>query len=295
VCRSWRDHRRYLLDVAYRMLGSVNEAEDIVQEAFTRLLRVDPDQIDDLRGWLVAVVTRLCLDQLRSARSRREAYVGPWLPEPLIPPPGESLDPAERVTLDDSVRMALLVVLERLTPAERAAFVLHDVFGFSFDAVGSIVGRSPAACRQLASRARHRIQAETGPARFTVEPAEQRRVAERFIAAASGGDLDALLQLLDPDVIGEIDTGGIVRGPRRPIVGRRRVASALLQSLRVRRVALAPMVVNGEPGAIAIQIRDGRVLAVYALTMRNGLINHIHGIANPDKLAYIASLLQPRA
>jgi RNA polymerase sigma-70 factor, ECF subfamily len=140
--QAWHDHRRYLLDVAYRMAP-----EDIVQEAFTRLLRVDLATIVDLRGWLVAVVGRLCLDQLRSARSRRETYVGPWLPEPLIPPQGGSVDPADQVTLDDSVRMALLVVLERLTSAERTAFVLHDVFGFSFDAVGSIVGRSPLACR----------------------------------------------------------------------------------------------------------------------------------------------------
>ena len=134
VADVWREHRRLLLDVAYRMLGSINDAEDAVQEAFARLIRVDLDGIDDVRGWLVVVVTRLCLDQLRSARVRHEAYVGPWLPEPLIELPGQEPDPADRVTLDDSVRMALLVVLERLSPAERAAFVLHDVFGFSFDA-----------------------------------------------------------------------------------------------------------------------------------------------------------------
>jgi RNA polymerase sigma-70 factor, ECF subfamily len=235
------------------MLGSVNEAEDIVQEAFARLLRVDLDTIVDLHGWLVAVVSRLCLDQLRSARSRHETYVGPWLPEPLIPPQGGSVDPAERVTLDDSVRMALLVVLERLTPAERTAFVLHDVFQFSFDAVGSIIGRSP----------------------------------------ASGGDLDALMQLLDPDVVGETDTGGLIPGPRHPIVGRARVAKALLQSLRARHVTLAPMPVNGQPGAIAL--RDGRVAAVFALTVHDGLIRHIHVIANPYKLAYVTSLLQRNA
>src|SRR5207247_5391881 len=125
---AWREHHRYLLDVAYRMLGSVSDAEDAVQEAFVRLVRGNQEEIEDLRGWLVVVVSRLCLDQLRSARSQREAYVGPWLPEPLIQPPDQAVDPAERVTLDDSVRMALLVVLERLTPAERAAFVLHDLF-----------------------------------------------------------------------------------------------------------------------------------------------------------------------
>jgi RNA polymerase sigma-70 factor (ECF subfamily) len=291
IAEVWRGHHRYVLDVAYRMLGSLTEAEDAVQEAFARLVRTGPAGIDDVRGWLVVVVTRLCLDQLRSSRSKRESSVGAWLPEPVIE--NDLADPADRITLDDSVRMAMLVVLERLTPAERGSFVLHDVFGFSFEAVGEIVGRSPAACRQLASRARRHVQAETGPARFTVAPAEQRLVAERFIAACAGGDLEALMQLLDPDVIGETDTGGVVRGPRRPIVGRLRVARALLQALRVRQVTLAPMTVNGEPGAIAL--RDGRVLAVYALTVRNGLINHIHAISNPDKLAYVTSLLQPRA
>src|SRR6266566_6401570 len=187
---AWRENRRYLLDVAYRMLGSISEAEDIVQEAFVRLVRADLDGIEDIRGWLVVVVSRLCLDQLRSARSKRETYVGPWLPEPLIEPPGEEFDPAERVTLDDSVRMALLVILERLTPAERGAFILHDVFRFSFKDVAEIVGRSPQACRQLASRARRHIQAETGPARFDVDPAQLGRIAGRFIEASSTGDLD---------------------------------------------------------------------------------------------------------
>src|SRR5437879_7857514 len=207
---AWRENRRYRHDVAYRMLGSISDAEDIVQEAFVRLVRADLDQIEDSRGWLVVVVSRLCLDQLRSARSKRETYVGPWLPEPLIQPPGDEFDPAERVTLDDSVRMALLVVLERLSPAERGAFVLHDVFRFSFEDVAGIVGRSPEACRQLASRARRRIQEETGPARFDVDPAELSRIARRFIAASSNGDLDALMAVLDPDVAGWTDGGGVV-------------------------------------------------------------------------------------
>src|SRR5919197_2598110 len=201
VADAWRAHHRYVLDVAYRLLGSVSEAEDVVQEAFARLFYRAGDEIEDVRGWLVVVATRLGLAPLRSSRVKRESSVGAWLPEPVIE--SDLVDPADRITLDDSVRMALLVVLERLTPAERAAFVLHDVFGFSFEAVGEIVGRSPAACRQLASRARRHVQAETGPARFTVAPAEQRLVAERFIAACAGGDLEALMQLLDPDVIGE--------------------------------------------------------------------------------------------
>ena len=293
IAEVWREHRRLLLDVAYRMLGSVSDAEDAVQETFTRLLRADLGEIEDIRGWLVVVVSRLCLDQIRSARSRREAYVGPWLPEPLIDLPDDNLDPADRVTLDDSVRMAMLVVLERLSPAERAAFVLHDVFGFSFEAVGSIVGRSPAACRQLASRARRHIESETSPARFEVEPAELRRVAERFISASASGDMDSLLQVLDPDVAGWTDTGGFGWAPRVAINGRDRVARTLLGFLRSRNVTLSPMPVNGEPGAVAYV--DGHVLAILAFEMREGLITKIHSIANPEKLAHIrARLDSPR-
>lgn len=288
--QAWRENRRYLLDVAYRMLGSISEAEDVVQEAFARLVRADLDEIDDIRGWLVVVVSRLCLDQLRSARSQRETYVGPWLPEPLIEPPGEAFDPAERITLDDSVRMALLVVLERLTPAERGAFVLHDLFRFSFEDIARIVGRSPEACRQLASRARQRIRQQTGPARFDVDPAQLSRIAARFIEASSNGDLDALMEVLDADVVGWTDSGGVVAAPRKPVVGRRPVALVFLWFVRNFRVNLVPMPVNGEPGALAL--RDGRLVSVIALETRNGLITRIHGIANPQKIAYVASLLQ---
>src|SRR2546430_3690302 len=223
---AWREHRRYILDVAYRMLGSVSDAEDVVQEAFARLLHQDADQIQDVRGWLVVVASRLCLDQLRSARSRRESYVGPWLPEPVIE--GEIDDPADRITLDDSVRMAMLVVLERLTPAERATFVLHDVFGFSFDDVARIVGRSVEACRQHASRARKRVDDETGPARFEVDRAEVGRIADRFITAATDGNLSALMDVLDPNVVGWTDSGGLFGTPREPVLGQDRVASVFL-------------------------------------------------------------------
>ena len=288
----WREHHRYLLDVGYRMLGSVSEAEDIVQDAFARLLRVDLSEIDDIRGWLVVAVTRLCLDQLRSARSRREVYVGPWLPEPVIQTSGEDLDPADRVTLDDSVRMAMLLVLERLSPAERAAFVLHDVFQFSFEEVGTIVGRTPAACRQLASRARRHVRAETSPARFQVDPADLARVADRFIAAASNGDLEGLMHVLDPNVVGHVDSGGVVPASRRPTVGQSNVARALLGFLRNFHVTLVAIPVNGEPGVLAYQ--DDRLMAVIALSFRDGLIDHLHSIANPYKLAYAASLLDAR-
>jgi len=286
IAEAWDAHRGYLLDVAYRLLGSLTDAEDVVQEAFARLVRSDPRQIDDVRGWLVVVTSRLCLDQLRSARSRRERYVGPWLPEPVVPPAGGEPDPADRVTLDDSVRLAMLVVLERLTPAERAAFVLHDVFGFSFDDVGEIVGRTPEACRQLASRARRRVRDESSPARFSVGTAELSRIAERFIAAASAGDMDALMDVLDPDVVGWTDGGGLVPAPLEPVVGRRAVAERFLAYVQGFGVTLAPAVVNGEPGVLGYQ--DGRLASVLAFEARDGLVTRIHGIANPAKLGHVA-------
>jgi RNA polymerase sigma-70 factor, ECF subfamily len=283
LAAAWQENRRLLLDVAYRMLGSLTDAEDVVQEAFARLMREDLHDIEDVRGWLVVVVTRLCLDQLRSARVRREAYIGPWLPEPVFDVAGDDPDPAARVTLDDSVRMALLIVLEELSPAERAAFVLHDVFGFSFEAVGSIVGRSAAACRQQASRARRRVQAQTSPARFQVDRVELGRVVEQFIRASTGGDLDALLRVLDPQVAGWTDTDGAPGAPRTAVVGRERVANTLLGFLRQRKVTLAAMRINGEPGAVA-RTGDG-IIAVLAFEVRDGLITKIHSVANPEKLA----------
>ena len=286
---AWRAHRSYVLNVAYRMLGSVTDAEDVVQEAFARLVREDIDAIDDVRGWLVVVATRLCLDQLRSARAKREAYVGPWLPEPVVSPPGAEPDPADRITLDDSVRMALLVVLERLSAAERGAFVLHDVFGFSFDDVATILGRTPEASRQLAARARRRIGAETEPARFIVDPSELRRIADRFIEASSNGDLDALMDVLDPAVSGWTDTGGLRGAPRRATHGRERVAKQFLRFVRDFHITLAAMPVNGEPGVVAFH--DDALVAVIAFETRDGRVTKIHGMGNPQKLAYVASLL----
>jgi len=287
---AWREHHRYVLDVAYRMLGTVSDAEDVVQEAFTRLFRQDRDQIQDVRGWLVVVVTRLCLDQLRSARVKREAYVGPWLPEPVVE--GDTVDPADRITLDDSVRMAMLVVLERLTPAERATFVLHDVFGFSFEDVSKIVGRSVDASRQLASRARRRIDDETGPARFEADPAEVGRIADRFISAASEGNLDALMDVLDPNVVGWTDSGGFFGAPLQPVEGRDAVARIFLSFVQRFGVTLSPLPINGEPGVLAT--RDGQLVSVIALETREGTITRLHGIANPDKLRYVASVLAGR-
>jgi len=278
------------VNLAYQMLGDVGEAEDVAQEAFLRLARADVTQIDDVRGWLVVVVSRLCLDHLRSARVRRET-TGPWLPEPVI----DGVDPADRVTLDESVRMALLIVLEELSPAERAAFVLHDVFQLPFEEVGDIVGRSPAAVRKLASRARVHIREHGDTARFTVDVAEQTRVAEKFIAAASGGNLEALLAVLDPDVEGVADLGDLPAPPGFPstVRGRDVIAPRLIALYANDRIKLACLPVNGEPAVVA-SVGD-HLLAVVILTTRAGLVTEIHAIVDPHKLAHLqgASLAGP--
>jgi len=296
VGRAWREHRRYVLDIALRMLGDLGEAEDVVQEAFTRLVRVDVDELDDVRGWLVTVVSRLCLDVLRSARWQRQSAIGAGSEpsfegqaDPGHARAGQSLDPADRVTLDDSVRLALLAVLQRLSPAERTAFVLHDVFQLSFEDVAGIVGRSPAACRQLASRARRHVRADVAPARFTVETPEQRRVVERFMAACSTGDLDGLLAVLDPDVAGQADVGGTI-GLLPPIVGDRAVAKGALRYLGPRSsTTLLSMPMGAESGVVAF--RDGRLYAAVTLTVRDGRVHHIHTVVDPVQLADMATAL----
>ena len=274
-------HRGHLLGVAYRLLGRVSDAEDAVQEAYLRLLRVDRTEIDDLRAWLTTVVGRICLDQLRSARMQREAYIGPWLPEPIVED-----DPADRVTLDESVSMALLVVLESLTPAERTAFVLHDVFGLEFDAVAETVGRTPAACRQLASRARRHVR-ERSP-RFGADRDEQARVAKAFAAATLGGDLGGLLQVLDPDVVLRSDGGGLISAARRPVVGAENVSRFLLG---IARKGASPDVrvelrtVNGGPGLV-LESPQG-VFGVLGLAVADGRITAVDLVVNPEKLTHL--------
>ncbi len=287
---AWTNHHGFLLDVAYRLLGSYSDAEDIVQEAFTRLLRADLDPIEDVRAWLVVVTSRLCLDQLRSARLRRESYLGPWFPEPLIES-GAGADPADLVTLDESVRMALLVVLERMSPAERVVFVLHDVFEFPFEKVAPMVGRSPAACRQLASRARRRIEDEAGSARFAIEPAEQRRAVDAFVAACAGGKLEDLLHLLDASVMGWADMGGALAAVSQPNVGRETVAARTMRFFGAGSgITLVVRDVNGEPGVVAF--RDGAVHAVLALSVKDGAITRIYVVADPRKLTHVRRALE---
>jgi RNA polymerase sigma-70 factor, ECF subfamily len=289
----WRAHRPFLIDLAFRMLGNIGDAEDVVQDAFSRLLQVDVEKLDDVRGWLVVVVGRMCLDVLRSARVRHD--VGSDAASDVAAQPdgaGESPDPADRVTLDDNVRTALLVVLEKLSPAERAVFVLHDVFRYPFEEIASIVGRPADSCRKLASRARQRVATAGGPARFAVEPAEHRVVAQQFIAACAGGDLEALMRLLDADVAGQVDFGeGMARAPVQ--VGRHRVARLLLLYFGAGSgVTLVSQPLNGWPGAFAF--KDGRLHALLVLETRDGLITDIHASRNPRMLASVGRMVEAR-
>jgi RNA polymerase sigma-70 factor, ECF subfamily len=290
---AWADHRRHMLDVAYRLLGSVSDAEDMVQEAYARLLVADLDAIADVRGWLTTVVSRLCLDQLRSARARREAYLGPWYPEPLVEGADPLLDPLERITLDDSVRMAMLIVLEQLSPAERVVFVLHDVFQFRFEDVAVMVDRTPAACRQLASRARRRVSSAGEAERFHVDPLEQRRVTEHFIAACASGEMDRLVEILDRAVAGWADLGGRDDRVREPVTGRDNVARRLMALFGPHAgTSLVPVMVNGEPGILALS--QQAVRAVVTLTVTGGLVTKIQSIVDPRKLRHLAPIAGPR-
>jgi RNA polymerase sigma-70 factor (ECF subfamily) len=280
----WKAQQPYLVDLAFRMLGRIQDAEDVVQEAFSRLVRADLDAIEDVRGWLIVVVSRLCLDQLRSAKHRREtavASVDETAGQVTAPP---APDPADRITLDDNVRLALLVVLDALSPAERAVFVLHDVFRFSFDAIAPIVGRTPAACRQVASRARRRIESQTGPGRFAPGPQEHHQVVSEFIAACAGGDLDRLLRLLDPNVSGHADLGpGFPSG-----VGARGSHAVARNALTffgpASQITLVSHPVNGDAGALAF--RDGQLVGVLRFEVDDGRISGIHAIADPEKMGF---------
>jgi RNA polymerase sigma-70 factor (ECF subfamily) len=290
---AWTNHHHFLLDVAYRLLGSYSDAEDIVQEAFSRLLRTDLDPIEDVRAWLVVVVSRLCLDQLRSSRVKREAYIGPWFPEPLLFADDASIDPADVVTMDESVRFALLVVLERMSPAERVVFVLHDVFDLPFEKIAPMVGRTVAACRQLASRARKRVEEEAGSARFAIDPAEQRRVVDAFIAACAGGDIKALLPLLDPSVMGWADTGGTLPAVGQPSVGRDTVAARVMRFFGAASGnRLVAHVINGEPSVVAFF--DGAVVSVLALSVMDHLISRVYVVSDQRKLAHVKRVLEPQ-
>ncbi|MEV1117816.1 RNA polymerase sigma factor SigJ [Actinosynnema sp. NPDC049800] len=283
--------RRQLINLAYRLLGSLAEAEDAVQETYARwyaLPREQRDAIESPGAWLTTVAGRVCLDLLGSARVRRERYVGEWLPEPL-PDRTEwaggragaaTTDPADRITLDESVGMAFLVVLDSMTPAERVAFVLHDVFRYPFGEVAEIVGRTPAACRQLASSARRRIRAAQAP---TTPTARQARIVRDFKQAFESWDIDALVDLLADDATVISDGGGLVRTSLRPVEGAERIAEALRHLAdRLRGQTMLERTVNGQPGLIAQQ--DGVTVSVYAFEIEGDRIKRIWAVRNPEKL-----------
>ncbi|MGK5743092.1 RNA polymerase sigma factor SigJ [Micromonospora sp. URMC 103] len=299
--------RGRLRAVAHRMLGSRSEAEDAVQETWLRYANAlaDPaarEEIRDLRGWLTTTCARICLDVLRSARVRREAYVGQWLPEPVVTPveaprgDGFAPDPAERAVRTDQLGTALLVVLERLAPEQRVAFVLHDVFAVPFAGVAEVLGTTEVTARQLASRARRAVAAPDAP-RHNADPAEQRRVVEAFVAATESGELDRLLEVLAPDVVFVGDSGGQFPAARRPVVGAEAVGRFALglfgRAGRYRhRVLGRPVLVDG---ALGLQIEtvhtDGRPLRmITAFTVHDGRITGVFNQLNPDKLAGLPPL-----
>lgn len=279
VGAAWRAHHAYLVDLAYRIVGDVGAAEDAVQEAFARLARTAAGEVDDDRGWLTVVTGRLCLDQVRSARSRREraADVEALEPTSLVGQAGPA-DPADRVTLDDEVQQALFVVLQRLSAAERVAFVLHDVFQTPFDAIAETLGRPAATCRQLARRARQKVA--SAPLRSReVAPAEHRRVTERFITACANGDLDSLLEVLDPQVWGLADLGAY--SPAEPQVdhGADTVARTLLRYFG-QRTTLVSQPAHGRLTLLAFV--DRVLFAIIAMTVEGDRVTTVRVVADPD-------------
>jgi RNA polymerase sigma-70 factor (ECF subfamily) len=290
AAEEFEGHRGHLLGVAYRMLGTVADAEDAVQETYLRFAQVPFDEVHNVRGWLTTTLSRICLDELRSARARRESYVGPWLPEPLMRSatavaggrPGP--DPADRVTLDESVSMALLVLLETLSPAERTALVLHDVMGLSYAEVSAVVGRSEAACRQLVSRARAHVRG--GAPRFSADPAQHTSTVQAFLAACARGSVAELVRVLDPEVVLRSDGGGVVAGvARRPVVGADNVARLLLGVAGRNPASARFSTVNGSTGVVFEA--DGAVVGVMAFTVAAGRITEIDFVVNPDKLVRV--------
>ena len=295
VVQAWKAHRPYLVDLAFRMLGDIGAAEDVVQDAFSRLIRAVPGEIEDERGWLIVVTSRLCLDQIRSARARKErphdSSEIEFVPSHAgrVAAGSAAADPADRITLDDDVRLALLVVLQRLSPAERVVFVLHDIFQVPFDTVAQTVGRPTATCRQLARRARQKIEESQGGARFDVAAVEHRLVTEKFIAACAGGDLDALLAVLAPDAWGDVDLGPGDPRARGIVHGAERVARNLLRFWGPH-ATLVSHPVGGEPALLGFI--DRRLAGVLVFTMRGEQIQGVHVIGDPRQLSFVTSQLR---
>src|SRR5919197_372985 len=287
----FEEHRPHLRAAAYRMLGSVSEGEDAVQEAWLRLSRTDVSGVDNLRGWLTTVVAHVCLDMLRTRASRREDPLDVHVPDPIITRAISREDggPEKDVMLADSVGLALLVVLEKLEPAERLAFVLHDVFGMTFEEIAPIVDRSVVATRQLASRARRRVQ---GPAPASdADPRQQHRVVDAFLAAVQNGDFEALVAVLDPDIVLRAD-GGAVKGMSRLVRGAQAVVA---QAATFSKIALSNQVVlvNGNIGVVT-RLPDGRVFSVIGFTIAGGKVIEMDILADPDRLSRLdLSAIEP--
>jgi RNA polymerase sigma-70 factor, ECF subfamily len=282
LANRFEENRGRLRAVAYRMLGSLSEADDAVQEAWLRLSRSDAGGVDNLGGWLTTVVARVCLDMLRSRRARREESLDAHVPDPIVSRE-DAVDPEHEALLADSVGLAMLVVLDQLTPAERLAFVLHDVFDVPFEEIAPIVNRSPAAARQLASRARRRVQeARAAP---DVDLTRQREVVDAFLAAARGGDFDALVAMLDPDVVLRADGGAVSPGASRVVRGPQAVARGALAFSRRAAPSLVVQraLVNGAAGIVS-WLPDGRPFSVLAFTVARGRIIEIDVLSDPERL-----------
>ena len=293
ISQAYREHRPYLVNLAFRMLGDLGAAEDVVQDAFARLLRADAGQIDDERGWLIVVTSRLALDQIRSARSRRERAHDPGEIEFTAPRTQPALaDPADRITFDDSVRLALLVMMQKLSPAERVVLVLHDVFRMPFGTIAQTVGRTTASCRQMAKRARQKVADGRPGARFDVESAEHRLVTDKFIAACAGGDLDGLLAVLAPDAWGDVDFGPAATEARSVITGAENVAANLLRFWGPGST-LVSHPAGGQPALLGFH---GRTLAaLLVLRMRGEQVEAVHVIADPAQIGFLGRHLAASA
>jgi RNA polymerase sigma-70 factor (ECF subfamily) len=278
LAQRFEEHRSHLRAVAYRMLGSLSEADDAVQDTWIRLSRIDAGEVENLGGWLTTVVARVCLNMLRSRQSRREEPFGPHVPEPIIDPVA-GVDPEHEALLADSVGLALLVVLETLAPAERLAFVLHDMFAVPFDQIAPIVDRSPEAARQLASRARRRVRGSAPVGDADLD--RQRTVVEAFLAAAREGDFDALLAVLDPDVVLRADSGPGLPGATVEVRGAVEVASRAQSYARLDLVNRA-VLINGAYGMVAY--RNGQPFSLGGVTVRGGRIVEIDILADPERL-----------
>ena len=275
--------RALAFSIAYRMLGTVSEAEDVVQEALLRLHSAE--RVENREAFLTTVTTRLAIDVLRSARVRRESYTGAWLPEPLVE--DEAL---RRVEDEEAISLAFLVLLERLTPDERAVLVLRDSFDYAFEEIGEVLGKSPAACRQILSRARRRI-GDARP-RFDADPEQRHALAARFLAAARDGDMEGLVAVLAPGAVLVGDGGGKARALPRPLVGAEPIARAFMAFARLAdewEVTLEPVLVNGQPGVRSIA-PDGRLVNVLSLDVADGAVQRIHSMLNPDKLGHLGPL-----